>query len=159
MRKFALALAGAALMAVAACEAPTHRHAVQAHHLANGSYAYQDDTGLWWYLYLNSTHQNVWQPGATPNLTGSSESTITLQVNGNDAPADLTPSVSVTAGGGLSEVSAGPTDASPSVAEAGGGSATAAGPTEASPSVDAGAASAGDAGGGGGGDGGGGGGE
>jgi|GEM_PF-3852334 len=120
MRK--LLLAGAVLLALSACrdDTPPRYHPVRervvVHHLRSGDYAYQDNSGLWWYLIMRGD-QGTWTSSSLPpNLAGSSEVPMALSVNGAGSPAETVATVETEAdGGGLSEANAGPTDASPSV--------------------------------------------
>jgi uncharacterized membrane protein YgcG len=145
------AIFGAVLMLVACSEpstAPSRRTAhVVAHRMADGRYAYQGDTGIWYWAIITSSGQPYtgaylndpvsWRPGDEPSnaeLASAQDVPVTI----SEAPAGA-------AAGGDSTISAGPgPDTAPVPVEASSASAS-----SASSSNSGGDSGGGDAGGGG----------
>lgn len=134
--RIATSVATAAVLAfgISACRGPAPRHhlrheQIAAHHWSDGRYAYQDNSGIWWwYVYSNGstmrdggslTDSGSWARGAAPTDLAASEevNASVTTLDGGSAPmseAQATAEAQAE-GGGISEASAGPSDASPSV--------------------------------------------
>lgn len=136
---FAGLLVGGAL-GLAACQDPAPRHKIvrikhTVHKMSDGRYAFQNDSGQWfWFVYSGTGSSRLdggtlampgsWTVGGAPDgldLSSAADLDIDIPTLDGASGAPISESqvasveASVEAGGGMSEASAGPTDSSPSV--------------------------------------------
>jgi hypothetical protein len=136
-------LALVTLISISACQKVERRHhnlqrqSVAVRHWSDGRYAYQDDSGVWWwYVYSANgattradgslTMPGIWSQGRAPTDIDLADSATVNEsiVTDNGAPTSADENVASSeaeAGGGGSEASAGPSDSSPSVSSDSGG--------------------------------------